>query len=258
MSPETAPSKALIIDGLHVRRGAQEVLQDISLSLEPGRILALLGPNGAGKSTLVATLCGQVAPVAGQIRLGDTHLTGRKAYEIRRLGVAAVPEGHQVLSGLSVADNLAAAASMLSPREAREAVAEVLDIFPELSMKLALPAGTLSGGQQQMLSLAQALVSRPRFILADEMSFGLAPVIVKRLIPLMKRVADRGIGVLLIEQYTHLALSIADEIAVLVRGRVVAREPASAFRDRPEAIRDLYLNQTQDAASHGTTQGDKA
>lgn len=235
-------TQALVIEKLTVRRGAQEVLRGIDLAVEPGRIVALLGPNGAGKSTLVSAIAGEISPAGGNIRLGGMPLLGRRPQAIRRLGIAAVPEGHRVLTGLSVTDNLNAAATFLPAAEARKAYEEALAIFPELKEKLTLRAGNLSGGQQQMLSLAQALMGRPRIILADEMSFGLAPVIVKRLIPLMKRIARSGIGVLLIEQYTHMALDIADEVAVLSRGTIIARDDASAFRERPDAIRDLYLS----------------
>ena len=118
---------------------------------------------------------------------------------------------------------------------------ELLEIFPELKEKVGALGGFLSGGQQQMLSLAQALIIKPKFILADEMSFGLAPVIVNRLIPLVKRAAETGAGVLLIEQYTHLALAVADRIAVLERGRIIAEDSAEAFREDPDSIGDLYL-----------------
>ncbi|MEY1556695.1 ABC transporter ATP-binding protein [Yoonia sp. R2331] len=232
----------LTIAGLCVERGAQRVLDDVSLSVAPGEILALLGPNGAGKSTLVSTIAGEIAPAAGTIALSDDSLIGRKPQHIRRVGVAAVPEGHRVLTTLSVEDNLHAAAAFLPRKAASEAYDHALNIFPELREKLSLPAGHLSGGQQQMLSLAQALMTKPKFVLADEMSFGLAPVIVRRLIPLLKRVADQGVGILLIEQYTAMALEIADRVAVLSRGRVIAEDGVARFRDDPDAIRNLYID----------------
>jgi branched-chain amino acid transport system ATP-binding protein len=234
-------SDALQINGLTVARMAQNVLSDVTLHIEPGHILALLGPNGAGKSTLVSTIAGELAPAAGSVSLGDQVLTGLKPQFIRRAGVAAVPEGHRVLSTLTVRDNLDAATCFLPVKTARASFAEAMDVFPELAPKLDLQSGLLSGGQQQMLSLAQALITRPKFILADEMSFGLAPVIVRRLIPLLQRVATTGVGVLLIEQYTELALEVAQEVAVMNRGRVVAQGDASAFKNDPDKIRDLYL-----------------
>jgi len=236
----TAPS--LTINNICVQRGAQSVLDDVTLSVAPGEILALLGPNGAGKSTLVSTLAGEVKPTTGTIALGEETLLGKRPQHIRRAGVAAVPEGHRVLRTLSVSDNLQAAAAFMPRKDANEAYDHALSIFPELREKLALPAGHLSGGQQQMLSLAQALMTKPKFVLADEMSFGLAPVIVRRLIPLLKRVADQGVGILLIEQYTAMALEIADRVAVLSRGRVIAQDGVARFRDDPDAIRNLYID----------------
>lgn len=232
----------LLIQNISVERGAQRVLDDVTLTVNQGEILALLGPNGAGKSTLVSTIAGTLKPVAGQVLLDNAALIGRRPQYIRQQGVAAVPEGHRVLKTLSVKDNLNAAATFLPRREAAEAYDYALEIFPELREKLGLPAGHLSGGQQQMLSLAQALMNRPKFVLADEMSFGLAPVIVRRLIPLLKRVADGGVGILLIEQYTAMALEIANNVAVLSRGRVIAQDGVARFRDNPEAVRDLYMD----------------
>lgn len=234
----------LKIENLTVQRGAQDVLSDVSLTVVPGHILALLGPNGAGKSTLVSTIAGEIAPSHGAVIMGDRTLTGRKPQFIRRAGVAAVPEGHRVLSTLSVRDNLDAATCFLTAKNARSAFDAVMDVFPELTPKLDLQSGLLSGGQQQMLSLAQALIIKPKFILADEMSFGLAPVIVRRLIPLLQRVSTTGVGVLLIEQYTEMALEVAQDVAVLNRGKLVAQDKAAAFKGNPDKIRDLYLETT--------------
>lgn len=232
----------LSISNLSVERGAQRVLDDVTLSVKPGEILALLGPNGAGKSTLISTIAGEIKPAVGTIVVGEQSLVGLRPQHIRRHGVAAVPEGHRVLSTLSVEDNLKAATAFMSRQAAREAYDKALEIFPELREKLSLPAGHLSGGQQQMLSLAQALMTNPKYVLADEMSFGLAPVIVRRLIPLLKRVADQGVGILLIEQYTAMALEISNRVAVLSRGRVIAEDGVARFRDNPAAVRDLYLD----------------
>jgi branched-chain amino acid transport system ATP-binding protein len=217
------------------------VIDGVSFEIESGEILALLGANGAGKSTLVSALSGALPIREGKVEIDGSDLKSKPPHVIRRAGLAAVPEGHVVLSGLSVRDNLRAAATMMPAREAEEAVERILDVFPELKEKLNHLGGFLSGGQQQMLSLAQALIIDPKFILADEMSFGLAPVIVNRLIPLVKQAAESGVGVLLIEQYTHLALAVADRIAVLDRGRIVAEDAAAAFREDPDKIGNLYL-----------------
>ena len=231
----------LAVSGLVVFRGNQRVIDGVSFEIAPGEILALLGPNGAGKSTLVSALSGALPVAEGTVELAGVDLKNKRPHVIRRAGLAAVPEGHVVLSSLSVEDNLRAASSMMPSAEANHALDETLEIFPELRERRGQMAGFLSGGQQQMLSLAQALIIKPGFILADEMSFGLAPVIVNRLIPLVERAAQSGVGVLLIEQYTHLALAVAHRIAVLDRGRIIAEDSAETFRDDPDAIGNLYL-----------------
>lgn len=235
----------LSVTDLVVMRGAQRVIDGVSFAIEPGEILALLGANGAGKSTLVSALSGALPIAAGEVSLAGADLKNKRPHAIRRAGLAAVPEGHIVLSSLTVRDNLRAAAVMMPARDAERAVDEILEVFPELKEKLHDLGGFLSGGQQQMLSLAQALITKPKFILADEMSFGLAPVIVNRLIPLVERAAQSGVGVLLIEQYTHLALAVAHRIAVLDRGKIIAEDAAAAFREDPDAIGRLYLRGEQ-------------
>ena len=176
----------LAVEALSVARGAKPVLHEVSLTLESGRILALLGPNGAGKSTLVAALAGLLPATAGRVTLDGTPVTGLAPDRIRRAGIAAVPEGHQVLTRLSVRDNVRVAS------RAPGAFAAACATFPELAPLAERAADSLSGGEQQMLALAQALVARPRFILADEMSLGLAPVIVRRLMAVVKAAAAAG------------------------------------------------------------------
>ena len=165
----------LTINHLRVMRGQKSVVDDVSLRLETGRITALLGPNGAGKSSLVHVLAGLLPVAEGRIESDGASLVGRSPEAIRGAGIAAVLEGHRVLSGLSVDDNLQAAGFNHSRVTLKAAVGEVYDIFPELAERKGQRAGSMSGGQQQMLSLGQAIVCRPKFILADEMSLGLAP-----------------------------------------------------------------------------------
>jgi branched-chain amino acid transport system ATP-binding protein len=163
----------VVISNLSVRRGNKLAVDDLSLTLEAGRITALLGPNGAGKSTLVLALAGVLPIESGTVEIDGMVLSARTPEAIRAAGLAAVPEGHRVLSGLSVQDNLLAAGFGHSASVAREAVEDVYGTFPELAERKAQKAGSMSGGQQQMLALGQALVARPKFILADEMSLGL-------------------------------------------------------------------------------------
>ncbi|NRQ31134.1 ATP-binding cassette domain-containing protein [Nonomuraea sp. NN258] len=219
----------LTVGGLTVRRGGREVLREVDLEVPPGQVTALLGANGAGKSTLVLTVAGLLRAESGSVRAGDDELTGLRPERVRRLGVAAVPEGHRVLGSLTVADNL---------RVAGPATGAALEAFPELTELAGRPAGSLSGGQQQMLALAQAIAGRPRYLLVDELSFGLAPAVVARLVPALAALAADGVGVLLIEQYTQLALDLAERVHVLDRGRVTLRGTPEELRDK---LHSAYL-----------------
>jgi len=231
----------LSVRGLTVLRGRKAAVDGLTLSLKPGRITALIGPNGAGKSTLVLALAGILPIAAGSVELDGMALTGRAPDIIRAAGLAAVPEGHRVLSPLSVDDNLRAAGFALPQAALVQALADVYGIFPELAERKAQRAGSLSGGQQQMLALGQALICRPKFILADEMSLGLAPLIVKRLVKVIEAVAAAGTGVLLIEQFTHVALGIADEAHVMSRGAFSYSGPPDTLIADPEILHRAYL-----------------
>jgi branched-chain amino acid transport system ATP-binding protein len=241
-------STLLEIDKLSVTRGAKTVVHDVSMRLEPGKTVALLGPNGAGKSSLVLALAGVLPIVGGTVTLDGQNLTGWAPDRIRRAGIAAVPEGHQVLTALTVAENLEVATVTLPPGETRTAVDVAYDVFPELKVLRPRLAGMLSGGQQQMLALAQALIARPSFILADEMSLGLAPVIVRRLMDVVKRIAKQGIGVLLIEQFTHVALKLADTTYVINRGEIRFSGTADELRANPQVLQEAYLAGTMENA----------
>lgn len=232
---------ALQIDNLVMVRGTKAVVHGIKLRVVPGAITALMGPNGAGKTSTVLGIAGAVEPAFGEIVLDGVNLKGRAPDEIRRLGVATVPEGHQVLRELTVRDNLRVAGSELSRGELDAALQRTFELFPELQQKLGQPAGELSGGQQQMVALAQALVVPPKFLIVDELSFGLAPMIVTRLVPVIRRIAERGIGVLLIEQFTQLALGLADHVYVLSRGRVSYDGGPDKLRADPAILHRAYF-----------------
>jgi branched-chain amino acid transport system ATP-binding protein len=235
-------TEGLKIRNLSVVRGGKEVLHGVDLDILPGRITTLLGANGAGKSSLVLAIAGALPASGGAIELEGRSLTGLRPEFVRGLGVAAVPEGHQVLGDLDVEDNLRAAGSHLTGAALRPAIATALDTFPELRQKLSARSGDLSGGQQQMLALAQAIVAKPRYLLADELSFGLAPVIVARLTPVLQRLASEGVGVLLIEQFTHIALKLAHYAYVMERGRICfAGEPTELVRN-PNILHSAYLS----------------
>jgi len=210
----------LKIDNLVMVRGTKAVVHGIKLELKPGMVTALMGPNGAGKTSTVLGISGGVEPAFGDIWLDGHNLTGLESDEIRRHGIATVPEGHQVLRELTVKENLQVAGGSLSGSALNQSIERVLELFPELKTRLNQAAGDLSGGQQQMVSISQALVVSPRYLLIDELSFGLAPSIVSRLVPVIREIAASGIGVLLIEQFTQLALALSTHVYVMSRGRV--------------------------------------
>jgi branched-chain amino acid transport system ATP-binding protein len=237
----TQGGEPLKIDNLVMVRGTKAVTEAIVLRVARGKITALMGANGAGKSSTVLGISGVIEPAFGEIWLDGRDIAGLEADEIRRLGIATVPEGHQVLRELTVRDNLRVAASDLSRGEQATALDRTLALFPELKEKLAQPAGDLSGGQQQMVALAQALMVTPKFLVVDELSFGLAPTIVARLVPVIRSIAAQGIGVLLIEQFTHLALALADHVYVMSRGKVSYDGPPQKLRDDPDILHRAYF-----------------
>ncbi len=231
----------LTIDALCVPRGGRAVLHGVSLEVPPGEVTALLGPNGAGKSTLVLAVAGGLRPTSGRVVLGAEDLTKRRPERIRQAGVAVVPEGRRLLPELSVADNLRVATYVLASDEAERGTEYALDLFPELKQRWRATARSLSGGEQQMVVLAQALVSRPSVILVDELSLGLAPLVVKRLVPILASIAESGVGVLLIEQFAHVALGLARQAYVLQGGRIRYRGTARELQEDPELLHSAYL-----------------
>jgi branched-chain amino acid transport system ATP-binding protein len=231
----------LQVRGLHVSRGGKAVVHGVDLDVGPGEIVALLGPNGAGKSSTVLALGGAIPRARGQVRLGGMALEGLSADAVRRAGLAIVPEGHQVLGALSVRDNLLAAALALPRREVDAALARVLAILPELAERLEQPARSLSGGQKQMVCVGQALIVSPKVLVIDELSLGLAPLVVNRLADVVRTSATQGMGVLLIEQFTTLALAMAARACVLQRGRTVWSGDSSRLREQPDILHSSYL-----------------
>ena len=234
-------SEGLCISRLRVVRGGREVIHGVDLKIAPGRITALLGANGAGKSSLVLAAAGALPTHSGVVSVDGEPITGLRPENVRRKGVAAVPEGHHVLTDLTVAENLNVAGYHLERSKREAGVESALQTFPELRAKLAFRAGSLSGGQQQMLVLAQATVDRPRYLLADELSFGLAPVVVARVVPVVTQLAEQGIGVLLIEQFTHIALRLAHHVCVMERGRIRFSGEPDALRRNPDILHSAYL-----------------
>jgi branched-chain amino acid transport system ATP-binding protein len=231
----------LTVEKLVLERGGKTVLHGIDLIVRPGQITALLGANGAGKSSTVMSVAGELPPQSGLIRLDDQSLRGLRPEAIRAAGVAVVPEGHRVLGDLSVLDNLRVAAGQLPKQRVGSAIERVLLMLPELQPKLNDTGKSLSGGQKQMVCIAQALLADPRYLLIDELSLGLAPTVVKRLAEVIQGVAQQGVGVLLIEQFTTLALSLSTSANVLVRGRVAWTGAAEDLARQPELLHSSYL-----------------
>jgi branched-chain amino acid transport system ATP-binding protein len=241
---ETATGLALRLEELSVERGGRTVVHEVSLDVPPGEVTTLLGPNGAGKSTLVLAVGGILRASGGKVVLGDADLTRARPEAIRAAGVAIVPEGRRLLPELTVEDNLRVATYTLSRDERKERIAYALDLFPRLEARWKAPSRLLSGGEQQMVVLAQALVSRPRIVIVDELSLGLAPIIVKSLVPTLEEVARSGIGILLIEQFAHVALGLANTAYVLEGGRIRYHGTAAELKSRPDLLRSAYLMRT--------------
>jgi branched-chain amino acid transport system ATP-binding protein len=244
----SAGRSTLVIDDLSVSRGGHPVLHGISLEISAGAVTTLLGPNGAGKSTLVLAVGGVLRASAGNVRMNGTNLSRLRPEQIRQAGIAIVPEGRRLLPDLTVEDNMRVATYALSRSDAREGISHALELFPLLESRWSAVARTLSGGEQQMVVLAQALVSRPKFMLVDELSLGLAPVVVKRLMPAVEQAAAAGVGVLLIEQFVHVALALADTAYVIEGGRIVHRGTAAELRDHTERLHSAYLLREHDRA----------
>ncbi len=230
----------LQVQGLTVQDGNRTAVQNVDLTVEPGKVTAVIGANGAGKSELVLALAGMLPITAGSVLLDGKPLVAKSPEALRRAGIAAVPEGHRVLTDLSIDDNLRAAGSLVKGGlEAR--LAETYAIFPELAERKPQLAGTLSGGQQQMVALAHALMSRPRYLLIDEMSLGLAPLIVKRLLGVVTDLKTRGTGILLIEQFTDLAVGIAESAVVLRGGKMRYNGPAQVLTEDAKRLHEAYF-----------------
>lgn len=237
----------LEVSNLIVRYGAIEALHGVSLSVEQGQIATLIGCNGAGKSTTLRAVSGLLKPAKGSIRFDGKEITGVAPHEIVRLGVAHSPEGRGVFPQMTVDENLDLGA-FARPRSEKDQIRKdrekSLDLFPRLRERLKQLAGTLSGGEQQMLAMARALMGRPRLIVMDEPTMGLAPLYVERVLELIAAINRQGVTVLMVEQSANLALQIAHYGYVLQTGRIALHGPAEALRHNPQ-IQDAYLGGAQ-------------
>ncbi len=238
-------SALLHLEGVRAGYGAVQALNDVSLHVEQGEIVTLIGANGAGKSTLLMTLCGEPRAQAGSIRFAGQEISGLPTHAIMRLGIAQSPEGRRVFPRMSVRENLLMGAEVLSRANPAPQLARVLALFPRLEERLEQRAGTLSGGEQQMLAIGRALMSQPRLLLLDEPSLGLAPLVVKLIFSAIRQLNAEGMTVLLVEQNANLALRLAHRGYVLVNGRITMAGTGAELLATKE-IRDAYLG----AAAH--------
>ncbi len=236
----------LWVEDLHAGYGTSEVLTGLSIEVKAGSVVALIGANGAGKTTTMRAISGVLRPTRGRVRLDGREVQGMDASRIARLGLAHAPEGRKVFGPLSVEDNLLLGAYTRLPRffgfrrRAKDDLARVYDLFPRLQDRSRQAAGTLSGGEQQMLAIGRALMARPKIMLLDEPSMGLAPVIVQEVFRTIRRLKESGITLLLVEQFARSALEVADYAYVMERGHIaVEGTPTDLHRD--ERVLAAYL-----------------
>jgi branched-chain amino acid transport system ATP-binding protein len=237
----------LRISDLTARYGAAPVLQGIDLHVERGETVALLGPNGAGKSTLMAAITGTVPRRAGEILMEGTNLAALQSHAIVARGVALVPEGRQVFAPFSVEDNLRLGAIRLTGRLA-ERYGYVYELFPRLAERRRQPAGTLSGGEQQMLAIARALMSGPRLLLLDEPFLGLAPMVVVEIRRALEKLRASGLTLLMVEQKLDVALGFASRAYVIIKGRIALEASTAELARRPD-LPELYFSLATSSAS---------
>jgi branched-chain amino acid transport system ATP-binding protein len=231
-------SDVLVVDGLNARYGQVHVLDDVGLSVRAGEVVAVVGPNGAGKTTLLRSLSGLVRQRSGSVRLNGVEIGSLRPHKIARAGLAHVPEGRGTLASLTVEENLLLGATGRSPRQAAARAEEMYDAFPVLGRLRGNRAGLLSGGEQQMLVVARGLMGEPKLLAIDEPSMGLAPIMIRGLIEMLRTAVATGVAVLLVEQNTALAAELADRVYVLVRGTVRAER---AGGELPKDLLAEYL-----------------
>jgi branched-chain amino acid transport system ATP-binding protein len=245
-APEGEP--LLQVTGLTAGYGKIAVLHGIDMTIRTGEAVALLGPNGAGKTTLLRAISG-LLPCTGQVRFDGKDIAGLSPRDIARRGLVHVIEGHRVFTQLSVADNMLLAGYDLARGERSARVEEALDHFPEIAAKRSDRAGSLSGGQQQMLAVAQGLVRRPKLLMLDEPSAGLSPVLVDRVLAVAARLRTQGTAILLVEQLIEKALRLVDRVYATARGQIVM-EAAGDEADLPHRLERAYFGQEVATALH--------
>ncbi len=231
----------LTVEDLYVNYGNVEALHGINLEVDEGEIVTILGANGAGKSTTLMTISGLISPKKGQIFYKDTKISKLQGHEVVKYGIAQVPEGRRVFSTLTVQENLNLGAFTLNDKEnVQKTLAWIFELFPRMKERREQLAGTLSGGEQQMLAIARGLMANPRILLLDEPSLGLAPILVKSIFETIKQINESGVTVLLVEQNARAALKLANRGYVMEVGRIVLEDRSESLLKNPE-VRKAYL-----------------
>ena len=226
---------SLVLDDVTVSRGVGPVISNVSLEIKPGEIVTLVGPNGAGKTSLIESIAGVLVPTGGSITMDDVNITKFSKRKRARSGLAVVEQGRMIFPSLTVKENLQLTARTKADMD------EALSLFPELEKRLNNQSILLSGGEQQMVVLARAFAAKPKYLLLDEMSLGLAPVVFMRLLPIIEGIAKSGVGVLLVEQFAHLALKIAQDSIVVTSGHVSYQGDPKALLNDAELLRQKYM-----------------
>jgi branched-chain amino acid transport system ATP-binding protein len=230
----------LKFEQVHTHYGAIEALHGVSLEIKQGEIVTLIGANGAGKTTLLMTLCGKPRASAGKILFEGKDITHCATHEIMRMGIAISPEGRRTFGGLTVLENLKMGAFFAGKEEIESGIEHVFKLFPRLKERIHQRAGTMSGGEQQMLSIGRALMSKPRLLLLDEPTLGLAPLIIAQIFEIIRTIRAEGVTVFLVEQNANKALHVADRGYVLENGRVVLADTGANLLVN-DAVRAAYL-----------------
>lgn len=230
----------LKLQNIHTHYGAIEALNDVSVEVKQGEIVTLIGANGAGKTTLLMTVCGSPRATTGTILFEDQDITKLRTHDIMRHGIAISPEGRRVFPDLTVLENLKMGGFFLSKAEIEEGVEHVYELFPRLLERASQRAGTMSGGEQQMLAIGRALMTRPKLLLLDEPTLGLAPLIIAQIFDIIKTIREEGVTVFLVEQNAHKALQVADRGYVLETGKVVLADTGPNLLANDD-VRKAYL-----------------
>ena len=230
----------LVLEDVHTHYGKSEALHGVSVEVKKGEIVSLIGANGAGKTTLLMTVCGNPQASSGRIFLEGREITREPTAQIMRSGIAIVPEGRRIFSGLTVEENLHMGGFFNTKAEIRKSIDHVYELFPRLQEREHQRAGTMSGGEQQMLAIGRALMSKPRMIILDEPSLGLAPLVIKQIFEIIGQLREEGITVFLVEQNAHQALNLADRGYVLETGKIRLHDTGKNLLENPD-VQNAYL-----------------